>query len=231
MKNILVTGAGGNLGSALLKRFISDGNRVAALDQNENVVSQPNLTFIKIDLQNENEVEGTVRKIHFNLGSIEAGCLLVGGFESGDLTHTSSAQIRKMITLNFETAYHVVRPLVQLMKNQSSGGQIFLIGARPALLPKVGKDYLAYSLSKSLLFTLADMINSEGSNVRMKVIVPGTIDTPINRSYNPGGDFSEWVTPEEIANVLADQFQKSSFMDGSVIKLYPPHFTPAAKKF
>ncbi|MBM3178196.1 MAG: SDR family NAD(P)-dependent oxidoreductase [Bacteroidetes bacterium] len=230
MKNILVTGASGNLGSALLKRFSQEGYKIVALDQKENGNHLTKVNFIKIDLQNEIEVADTVKQCHKDLGSIQVGCLLVGGFESGDLSQTTSAQLRRMIALNFETAYHVLKPLVQLMKTQSDGGQIFLIGARPALLAKVGKDYLAYSLSKSLLFTLADMINADGSNVRVKVIVPGTIDTPINRSYNPGGDFSEWVTLDEIGNILIKHLQPSELNADSVIKLYPPHFMPAPKK-
>lgn len=230
MKNILVTGASGNLGSALLTRFLAESYQVVALDQKERSGSPSKATFYKIDLQDEMQVDSIVRQIHKDLGSIHAACLLVGGFESGDLVHTDGPQLRRMFSLNFETAYYVVRPLVQLMNNQTGGGQIFLVGARPALLPKVGKDYLAYSLSKSLLFNLADLINATGSGVQVKVVVPGTIDTPVNRSYNPGGDFSEWVTPEEIGNIMVDHLRISAFTAGSVIKLYPPHFTPAPKK-
>jgi hypothetical protein len=33
--------------------------------------------------------------------------------------------------------------------------------------------------------------------------VPSVIDTPLNRSSNPTAHFSDWVTPEEIANTMA----------------------------
>jgi hypothetical protein len=37
------------------------------------------------------------------------------------------------------------------MIQQPSGGHIFLVGARPALLPEAGKNMIAYALSKSLV--------------------------------------------------------------------------------
>jgi hypothetical protein len=64
------------------------------------------------------------------------------------------------MTLNFDTAYFLARPLFQHMM-QNGYGRLVFIGSRPALQPGDGKSKLAYSLSKSLLFTLSDMLNAE----------------------------------------------------------------------
>jgi NAD(P)-dependent dehydrogenase (short-subunit alcohol dehydrogenase family) len=91
------------------------------------------------------------------------------------------------------------------MLTQHDGGRIVLVGSRPALVPKEGKNSFAYALSKSLIFKLADFLNAEGSskNVTASVIVPSTIDTEANRSAMPDKDFTAWVKPEEIAASMA----------------------------
>jgi hypothetical protein len=38
--------------------------------------------------------------------------------------------------------------------------------------------------------------------VVVSVIVPSTIDTPQNRESMPDADFSSWVSPAQIANVI-----------------------------
>ena len=69
---------------------------------------------------------------------------------------------------------------------------------------KNSKGTLAYGLAKSLIFRLAELMNEEakGHDVVTSVIVPSTIDTPANRASMPDADFSKWVTPEAIADVI-----------------------------
>jgi NAD(P)-dependent dehydrogenase (short-subunit alcohol dehydrogenase family) len=108
------------------------------------------------------------------------------------------------------------------MINNGSGRLIF-IGSRPALDAKSGKDLLAYSLSKSLLFKLADFLNEEakGKNVTATVVVPGTIDTPLNRKSIPGADPAGWVKPGQIADVLEFLTSgKGSALRETVLKVY-----------
>ena len=91
------------------------------------------------------------------------------------------------------------------------------------MIPKDGKNVIAYALSKSLLFNLAEYLNAEGAsqNVVTSVIVPSTIDTPANRESMPKADFSKWVRPEEIAGVM--EFicsQKADSVREPVYKIY-----------
>jgi NAD(P)-dependent dehydrogenase (short-subunit alcohol dehydrogenase family) len=69
---------------------------------------------------------------------------------------------------------------------------------------RAGKSMVAYSLSKSLVFRLAEIMNEEarGTDVVVSVVVPGTIDTPQNRESMPSADFNKWVTPAAIADVI-----------------------------
>jgi NAD(P)-dependent dehydrogenase (short-subunit alcohol dehydrogenase family) len=130
--------------------------------------------------------------------------------------------IRKQISLNFETAYCVTRPLLQHMI-QNNHGRIIYTGARPALMPAAGKDLVAYSLAKSMIFNLASYINEEarGKNVTATVIVPSTIDTPVNRKSMPDANPDRWVKPEDIAGVLDFVVSDSaSVLRETVLKVY-----------
>ena len=129
--------------------------------------------------------------------------LLVGGFAMGAIESTGVEELRKQFTLNFDTAYSVARVLYPHMK-QNGYGRIVLVGARPALDANAGKNMLAYALSKSLLFKLAEFLNadSKGTNITTSVIVPSTIDTPANRTSMPTADFNNWVKPEAIAEAM-----------------------------
>jgi len=135
--------------------------------------------------------------------NIDGALLLVGGFAMGDITATDGEALRKMFALNFETAYFFARPLFTHMLEKGYGRIVFM-GARPALKPEQGKGALAYSLTKSLLFQLADLLNAtaKGKNVVASVVAPSTIDTAANRKSMPDADFSSWVKAEEIASLL-----------------------------
>jgi NAD(P)-dependent dehydrogenase (short-subunit alcohol dehydrogenase family) len=127
-----------------------------------------------------------------------------------------------MFNLNFETAYYAARPLLTHMKQHGYGRLVF-VGARPALQAADGKNMVAYALTKSLLFTLAEFVNAstKGTNVVASVIVPSTIDTAINRESMPDAIFDNWVKPEQIADVLAFICsEKGSVVREPVYKLY-----------
>src|SRR6185295_9983333 len=96
--------------------------------------------------------------------------------------------------LNFETAYNIARPAFGQMRRQGQG-RIFIIGSRPGLDARNGKEMVAYGLAKSLLFRLAEILNNEaaGQDIVTSVVIPSTIDTASNRKFMPNADFNAWV--------------------------------------
>ena len=128
-----------------------------------------------------------------------------------------------MIALNFYTAFHIVRPLLAHFLEKKHGGQFILVGSRPGLNAADGKDFFAYSLSKAMIFKLAEFINAEGKDkgVTATVIVPSTINTEANRKAMPNADFSKWVPAENIADAIAFSLSGTGKMlRDNVIKIY-----------
>ncbi len=208
MKTVIITGANGNLGTAVTKVFLEKGYRVVATVLTEAMKNDlpPHdlLEPVVVDLGNETATASFVRSVIDKHGAVAAGILLVGGFRMGGIDTTTSSQVEQQIALNFTTAYHVARPLFQHMMSEKSGRLIF-IGARPAIEPMQGKNLVAYGLSKSMLFTLAEFLNAEakGTNVTATVVAPSTLDTPLNRKSMPDTDPGIWVNPVTLAEILA----------------------------
>ncbi|HET7003040.1 MAG TPA: SDR family NAD(P)-dependent oxidoreductase [Puia sp.] len=226
MKNIIITGANGNLGTVVTKKFLDSGYRVLATVIHEDAVkdlaSHPNLHVNIVNLTNESETASFVQKSVSKYKQIDAALMLVGGFAAGDIHETGAAELTKQYSLNFETAYFIARPLFQHMIEKGHGRLVF-IGARPALHASDGKNLLAYALGKSLLFKLAEFLNEEarGKNVTATVVVPSTLDTAANRKYMPLTNPQDLVRPEQLAEVLDFIVsEKSSGLREPVLKVY-----------
>lgn len=207
MKTVIITGANGNLGSAVTKTFMDKGYRVVITVTDESkkkeIASHENLEVHVVNLMHEEESDNFVQQIISTHGKIDAGLLLVGGFAMGSIAKTSTGDIHAQIDLNFNTAYNVARPLFVHMMEKGSGRLVF-IGSRPALEASAGKNMIAYGLSKSLLFKLAEFINAEakGKNVVASVVAPSTLDTEINRKSMPNANPENWVKPAALGEIL-----------------------------
>ncbi|HVM86903.1 MAG TPA: SDR family NAD(P)-dependent oxidoreductase [Puia sp.] len=226
MKNIIITGANGNLGTATVKKFLDSGYRVIAVDGKDDHLlfakSNTNFEFHSINLVDENETGLFVQSVIQKNLRVDGALMLVGGFAMGKVIETTGTDIQKQFSLNFDTAYFLARPLIGHMQ-QNGYGRLVFIGARPAINPAQGKDVIAYALAKSLLFRLVEFINEEnkGKNITASVVVPSTIDTVINRKSMPDANPDNWVKPEQLAEVL--EFicsEKGNAVREAVYKVY-----------
>ena len=226
MNTAIITGASGNLGQAVVKKFLAEGYRVVStIMPNDPVVlgiRGKDFETAIVDLMDEKAAGQFVEFAAIKHGTIDAAILTVGGFVMGKISETKTADIEKQYKLNFETAYNIARPVFVQMLQQGSGC-IFLIGSRPGADMKNSKGMVAYGLGKSLIFRLAELMNEEakGTNVVVSVVVPSTIDTPQNRAAMPTADFRKWVTPDAIANIIYFYCSKDgSALREPVIKIY-----------
>ncbi len=224
-KQVIVTGATGNLGKDVVKKLSELGYGLhinVRPGKTDAYADNANVSNYLADLASAEQAELFVAEAITNAGQIDAGILLAGGFAMAKLTDTTDADIEQMLMMNFKTAFHVVKPLMKHFQ-ANGGGQFIFIGARPALVPEAGTGSFAYTLAKTLIFQMADLINAEGKskNITATVVVPSIIDTPDNRAAMPGSDFSKWIPAadmaEGIAFVLSDTGKK---LRQTVLKLY-----------
>ncbi|WP_407527910.1 SDR family NAD(P)-dependent oxidoreductase [Lacibacter sp. MH-610] len=225
-KIAIITGATGNLGLAVTKKFIAEGYKVIGTavpdDATPMNFHEDEFEKVVVDLLNEEAAAEFIASVIKKHGTIDTTVLTVGGFAMGRISETSSGDLMKQYKLNFETTYHIARPVfVQMMKQNK--GRMFFIGARPGLSAVQSENMTAYGFAKSLVVRLAELINIEarGKNVVASVVIPSTIDTPQNRKAMPEADFNNWVKPEDIANIIYyHSTDEAHALRETIIKVY-----------
>ena len=201
-KTILITGANGHLGNAVVDRLLGKSYIIEAAVGPWGAIDtdREGLHCSSVDLLDEAASEDYVDDILQRRSGIDAAILIAGGFAMAPLRDTDREALDRMIDLNFRTAFHLVRPLFKHFEAQK-GGRFIFISARPAFHPEEGAGAFAYTLSKGMVRQMAELINAEPAekNIRAALIAPSIIDTPANRKAMPNADFDRWVPPARIA--------------------------------
>ncbi|MBN7810198.1 SDR family NAD(P)-dependent oxidoreductase [Algoriphagus sp. H41] len=203
-RNIIVTGAAGALGQAVVEKFKREGYHVIALIRpNADEAVEDADDNYEVDVTDEASVAEFVKEYQIQYGELDAIAMLVGGFAMGSLEETRQADLSKMFQLNFFSAFQMAQGFLPLVKKQQKGTFLF-VGARPALQLEDAKGAVAYALSKNLVISLSEILAEEckGTDIRTHVFVPSIIDTAANRENMPEADFSKWVSPAEIADAM-----------------------------
>lgn len=203
-ETVIVSGASGNLGSAVVHHFLQKGVQVIGLVHHKKEKSKiDNYKEVELDLTNEEEVQNKLQELITEYQKIDTAILTAGGFKAGDLKHTRVKDLRFQYQLNFISAYTVTEALLPHFKKKGAG-KLFFIGSKPGMDTTKGKGAVAYSLAKSQLFQLANIINStfKKDDISAHIVIPSTIDTPQNREAVPDADFSKWEKPEDIAAII-----------------------------
>jgi len=168
MRTAIVTGASGNLGRAVVQKFLSEGYAVEGTGSL--LLDAPHFHSVTVDLVNEEAAAEWVQAVINKHKTIDVAVLTVGGFAMADIAGTTTAMIGQQYRLNFETAYNVARPVFVQMIKQGTG-TIFLIGSKAGMEAANSKGMIAYGLSKSLLFRLAELMKEEAAGTAVKTMV------------------------------------------------------------
>lgn len=219
-KNILITGSTGNLGKTISKSLSEEGFTVFGTVEYGHAKPEYNVDFFECDLADELETRELFKKLKTKYKFLDAAIFLVGGFAMGNITTATSRDMMDMFKLNYMTAYHCAKEAYDWM-HRSNGGQLVFIGAKPAL-DGGAAEVLPYAVSKNAVIKLAEIINeSESNEIQASVIVPSIIDTPDNRKAMPDANFSDWVTPEAISDVIKEIISdQGSPLRGTVHRIY-----------
>ncbi len=208
---VLVSGASGNLGTAVVKYYLEKGLRVIGIVRRPSTTKPltENYSEVVLDLLDEKACEKAIVELANHHKHIDIAVLTAGGFAMKPFKDTLLSDLHQQYRLNFETAYNIARPLAQKASPQYKTTLVF-IGSEPGQHTGKGKAVVAYSLAKSQLYQLTNIINSDTdkSGIRALVITPTTIDTPQNRQAVPQADFSKWQKPKAIAKIIDKYVQK-----------------------
>jgi NAD(P)-dependent dehydrogenase (short-subunit alcohol dehydrogenase family) len=209
-KVIIVTGAAGNVGSALAALLASRGARVAAVDTAGDrlagviagLAGSGHLALADYDLTDPAATDALVAKVGQACGRLDAVGTTVGGFAMAKLADAGLQQWDAMFSLNVKTTWNIYRSAVPAIR-QAGGGALVAIGSAAGL--KGSGEMAAYGATKSAVMRLTESLADELRSdwIRVNAVLPTTIDTPQNRAAMPGADTSRWVKPAEVAEAIA----------------------------
>lgn len=196
---VLVTGAAGALGRAVVEYFAERGATIAQLD----VLEIGNAHYAATcDLTDADSCKAAVDAIVDKLGGIDVLANIAGGFTMGETVHeTSSETWDLMMGLNAGSVLNMAGAVVPVML-KAGGGKIINVGAGAG--QKGAGRMGAYGASKSVVIRLTESMAEElkEQDINVNCILPSIIDTERNRADMPDADFSRWVRPEAMAQVI-----------------------------
>jgi NAD(P)-dependent dehydrogenase (short-subunit alcohol dehydrogenase family) len=206
---VLVTGAAGNLGRAVAQAARAAGARVVLADRSGERLARlypaPDEQLLATgdtDFTDEAAVARLADAALKRFGRIDALVNTIGGFTGGRPVHEEDlASWDRMMAINLRTTLLASRAVIPAMIRQG-GGRLINVGARAALGGVAGLG--AYVAAKSAVIRLTETLAAElrDQGITANCVLPGTIDTPENRRDMPKADFSRWVPPADIAEVI-----------------------------
>ncbi len=218
MKSVIVTGAFGALGRAVVSELSARGYAVAAVDKAEAPTAFPAaLSLGGVDLTDEQGVAVVFARVANELGPIAGLVNVAGGFVWETIGDGSLDSWDRMYAINLKTAIIATRSVLPHLAGTAA---IVNVGAAAANQPGMGMAPYAASKAgvRALTESLADELKASGT--RVNAVLPTIIDTPTNRADMPDADTSSWVRPEAAAKVIGFLLsEESAAITGACIPL------------
>jgi len=204
---VVVTGAGGALGSATVEAFLDAGATVCAADvigpNDDRYLLDPDrggLATYRADFTDEGAVQATIEEIIGDHGRLDALISVAGTWQGGDpVDETSTDTFDLLADVNVRTAFLAAKHALPHLRETE--GSMVTVSSKSSLEGGVGDG--PYRASKAAVRLLTESIAVENEGVvRANTVLPGVIDTPANRDMLPDADHGEWVDPADIAAVI-----------------------------
>lgn len=212
MKSALISGGTGGLGTAVTLRLLRDGwrcvvpyrdepgalrLRALGADAKERLLLQP------AELESPEAAQELVAQADQPDAPLHALVNLAGGFDAPGPVHATPVErFEQQLRANLRPTYLLSSAAIECMLRRSAGA-VVCVSSRAALQPFAGAS--GYITAKAALLAFVDALAIEyrEQGIRANAIIPGVIDTAANRSSQPQADHTRWVTPEQIADVIA----------------------------
>ena len=197
-KNIIITGASGQVGSELVEFLKLEFNIIPVVRSRGCDDSNLKYFYCK-NLANKDECNKTFKEIINNYKSIDCLINVAGGFDMGEPVENQNWE--SMFDINFNTTLNAISCVLRNMKDNNYG-KIINFGS------VAGIDGMGmagpYSASKAAVHNLSQTINLETpSSISSYVFILSIIDTLINRKAMPDADFSNWISTKSIAEKIS----------------------------
>jgi NAD(P)-dependent dehydrogenase (short-subunit alcohol dehydrogenase family) len=222
-RNVLITGAAGRIGAAIVGAFAGLGDRIVATDYNADglatmtaALGQPAgaITTLTADITDEAEVERIVATAIATLGQIDILVNCAGIFPNSPVVAMATAEWDRVYAVNVRAPFMLSRAVGRHMLDRQIKGSIVNISSGAGSSARTGGSH--YCGSKAALEMLTEVMAIElgPQGIRVNAVAPGLIVDGVLQEPIPAGT-SEYVAtllkgiplrrtgrPEDIANTV-----------------------------
>lgn len=220
LMSVLITGASGGLGPAVVEAFLATGATVFGVARSWKKGNPHNSTRFHVIEADVNTDEGCDAAVEA-ANPVRVLAHLVGAYAGGQpVASADDATFDQMINLNLRSAFRMIRAVLPGMQ-ETGRGRILAIGSRAATEPMGGSA--AYSLSKAGLAALIQTValETKKSGITANLVATSVIDTTANRAAMRSADYSLWVKPESIARMLVWlASEEAADVSGAIVPIY-----------
>ena len=230
-KNIIVTGASGGIGNAIVEKLYEQGGNVLATGTREEKLQElkerfKNLKVLKFDISNHNKIEEFINNATDELGGSLDCIVNNAGITKDNLTiRMSMDEWSKVIDINLTSTFLMSKfAIKKMLKNKT--GKIINITSVVGHTGNVGQAN--YTASKAGIVAMSKSLAIEYAkkNINVNCISPGFISTAMTDAIDE--KFKESIVskipanrlgkPEDIANaVLFLASSGSDYINGETL--------------
>lgn len=202
-KVAVITGAGGDLGTTVVERFVSGGARVVAVYHSERATPEGVELALVGDVSQEGDVERMMGEVHERLGGPDILLNLVGGWAGGQKVPELDLEVwDRMLSMNLTSAFLCSKHALRFMLD-GGYGRIVNVASKSAF--DLGPGVAAYAVAKAGVVALTGCLAKEvkGTGVSVACVAPSSLDTEKNRASMSKINPAKFIKPKQIAETLA----------------------------
>jgi NAD(P)-dependent dehydrogenase (short-subunit alcohol dehydrogenase family) len=201
-KVVVVTGASGALGKVVVEAALARGAKVAGVDHAAAQIPATGnrIELGGVDLSDAAQAKKAIDAAAAHFGRLDALINIAGAFAFETVAEGDPKTWQRMYAINVLTALNASRSALPHLA-ASRSARIVNLGAMAAL--QAGAGMGPYATSKAGVHRLTEALAAEWKGkITVNAVLPSIIDTAANRASMPKADFSKWVTPQELAEVI-----------------------------
>jgi NAD(P)-dependent dehydrogenase (short-subunit alcohol dehydrogenase family) len=219
-KTVLVTGGSSGIGLHLCHMLIEHGARVVSVSRKASESQQlrvladrsdGNLLTFDMDISQQESVEETVNQAVNACGRIDVLVNSAGTVSPERVSNTSQNAWQSVIDTNLSGAFYVSQAVAN---NMPDGGSIIHVASISAYKAIIGLSAYAASKAGVVLLSRTLAIELAPQKIRVNVVVPGYVVTPMNENFLTGQQ-GEKVRKQ----IPLGRFAKPADLDGAVVFL------------
>ena len=178
-KSVLVTGAAGGIGAAIVRQLRYEGAHVAVADRD--VAGIEAEAHLPGDLLDSDYADSLPSVASHALGRLDIVVNNAGVITRGPVTDTTDADWALSVGVNVEAPFRISRAAIPLMA-AAGGGSIVNVSSCWGLRP--GPNHAIYCMTKAALASLTQCmgIDHAHQNIRVNAVCPNEVNTPMLRT-------------------------------------------------